>query len=95
MAHFSHAYTTGCSIYFTFSANMADPYELEKRYDTIWRTAMDTVAKHNGILSHHHGIGLSKRDRMSDETGAGVEVIRALKTVLDPQGILNPGKLIP
>jgi len=95
MAHFSHAYGTGCSIYFTFSAKMADPYELERRYDEVWRTAMNIVAETGGILSHHHGIGLSKRDRMVDEIGAGVEVIRNLKKVLDPQGILNPGKLIP
>ena len=56
---------------------------------------MSTVAETGGILSHHHGIGLSKRDRMVDEIGAGVEVIRKLKQVLDPHGILNPGKLIP
>jgi alkyldihydroxyacetonephosphate synthase len=94
MAHFSHAYPDGCSIYFTFSARDDDPHRLEEIYAEVWRKAMATVGEFGAVLSHHHGVGLSKRDRMGDEIGAGVSLIAAAKSVLDPRGVLNPGKLI-
>tara|TARA_B100000029_G_scaffold105349_1_gene95999 strand:+ start:275 stop:1738 length:1464 start_codon:yes stop_codon:yes gene_type:complete len=95
MAHFSHAYREGCSIYFTFGARHRNPTQLEDLYRRVWRMAMNTVIENGGTLSHHHGIGLLKRDRMRDELGAGVDAIRALKEALDPNQIFNPGKLIP
>jgi len=95
MAHFSHAYADGCSIYFTFSAREQDPHRLEERYADVWRKAMATVGEFGAVLSHHHGVGFSKRDRMGEEIGAGISLINAAKSVLDPRGVLNPGKLIP
>jgi len=95
MAHFSHAYRNGCSIYFTFGARDPDPVRLEEHYNRVWRTALKAVGEQNAIMSHHHGIGLSKRDYMRSEVGAGVEMIRAAKKVFDPEGVLNPGKVIP
>jgi alkyldihydroxyacetonephosphate synthase len=52
---------------------------------------------HNGgTITHHHAVGADHRPWMRDEVGdLGVEVLRAIKAVLDPTGILNPGKLIP
>jgi D-lactate dehydrogenase len=49
-----------------------------------------------GALSGEHGIGLSKRDFMARAfDGATLEAMRAIKRALDPDGILNPGKLLP
>jgi D-lactate dehydrogenase len=49
-----------------------------------------------GTLSGEHGIGLAKRDFMSQAvTPATLELMRAVKGVFDPDGILNPGKLLP
>lgn len=49
-----------------------------------------------GALSGEHGIGLSKRDFMADAYDpATLDVMRAVKRALDPDGILNPGKLLP
>ncbi|UOF13935.1 FAD-binding protein [Lysobacter capsici] len=49
-----------------------------------------------GTLSGEHGIGLAKRDFMPQAVGAQtLAVMRQLKTVFDPDGILNPGKLLP
>ena len=49
-----------------------------------------------GTITHHHAVGADHRPWMRDEIGdLGVEVLRAVKAVLDPAGILNPGKLIP
>jgi alkyldihydroxyacetonephosphate synthase len=40
-------------------------------------------------------VGRSKAPRLGEELGAGLLVVRALKDVFDPSGILNPGNLIP
>lgn len=49
-----------------------------------------------GQLSGEHGIGLAKRDFMSQALDpATLEAMRAIKRVFDPDGILNPGKILP
>ena len=49
-----------------------------------------------GTLSGEHGIGLAKRAFMSQAIDAPtLALMRQLKTVFDPDGILNPGKLLP
>jgi D-lactate dehydrogenase len=49
-----------------------------------------------GTLSGEHGIGLAKRDYMAQAVDAGaLALMRQLKQVFDPDGILNPGKLLP
>jgi D-lactate dehydrogenase (quinone) len=49
-----------------------------------------------GTLSGEHGIGLAKRDFMPQAVDAStLAMMRAVKQVFDPDGILNPGKLLP
>lgn len=48
-----------------------------------------------GTCTGEHGVGLGKIDYMSDEHGAALEVMRAIKKTLDPNNILNPGKIFP
>ena len=49
-----------------------------------------------GQLSGEHGIGLSKRDFMARALDpATLAVMRSIKNLLDPDGIMNPGKLLP
>jgi len=49
-----------------------------------------------GTLSGEHGVGLEKRDFIDRELDANVlELMRAIKRQFDPNGILNPGKLLP
>ena len=95
MAHLSHAYPDGCSIYFTFAGSAATPRDMEALYDSTWRNAMDAAISSGGTLSHHHGVGRSKAPRLGAELGAGVDVIHSLRRVLDPRGIMNPGNLLP
>lgn len=95
MAHLSHAYPDGCSIYFTFAGSGATRAASEQRYDEAWRAALDAAVAAGGTLSHHHGVGRSKAPRLGAELGAGVDVVRAIRRALDPSGILNPGNLLP
>ena len=48
---------------------------------------------HGGALSHHHGIGLNRARFVRDALGPAFDVLVSVKQALDPNGILNPGKL--
>ena len=47
-----------------------------------------------GTCTGEHGIGQGKRRYLEKEIGAGVDVIKAIKTAIDPDNIMNPGKII-
>lgn len=52
------------------------------------------VKKHKGSISAEHGIGLLKKSKLHfTRSEAEIEMMRTLKTALDPHGILNPGKI--
>lgn len=95
MAHLSHAYPDGCSIYFTFAGSAPTRAAAEELYDRTWNDALDAAIAAGGTLSHHHGVGRSKAPKLGKELGLGVEVVHALRATLDPAGIFNPGNLLP
>lgn len=95
MAHLSHAYPDGCSIYFTFAGSAPTIAESEARYDEAWRGALTAATAAGGTLSHHHGVGRSKAPKLGPELGLGVDVVHALRGAFDPAGIMNPGNLMP
>jgi FAD/FMN-containing dehydrogenase len=54
----------------------------------------DTLHKHGGSISAEHGIGLVKRAYLeSTRSAAEIVLMRGIRQVFDPRGILNPGKL--
>jgi glycolate oxidase len=71
------------------------PGELERveaAATAVFRAALDL----GGTLSGEHGIGTLKREFLEDDLGpAGVETMHRIKGVLDPRGIMNPGKVFP
>lgn len=95
MAHMSHAYPDGCSIYFTFAGSADDARAAEERYARAWQSAMHAAIAAGGTLSHHHGVGRSKAPEMGRELGLGVEIVREVRRAFDPADILNPGNLMP
>ena len=95
MAHMSHAYPDGCSIYFTFVGASPDDQQALDRYLRTWSSAL--IAAHNagGTIAHHHGVGRSKRQAMRLEHGAGVSLIAQLARAADVHGVMAGGPLVP
>jgi len=94
LCHISHVYPTGASLYFTVVAGQrGNPIEQWRKAKTA---ASDAMMRTGATITHHHAVGADHRPWMRDEVGdLGVAVLRAVKATLDPEGILNPGKLIP
>jgi alkyldihydroxyacetonephosphate synthase len=93
MAHLSHAYPDGCSIYFTFSALGKIGGDAPARYDAAWRAGLAAALSAGANLSHHHGVGRSKAARLATELGQGTELLNRLRFGWDPSGLFNPGAL--
>ena len=93
MAHLSHAYPDGCSIYFTFSALGAIAGQAASRYDAAWRAGLGAALAAGANLSHHHGVGRSKAARLAAEIGQGTEILSRLRHGWDPAGLFNPEAL--
>ena len=94
LAHISHAYADGASLYFTyiFPRDLADPVGQWRR---IKGAASDAIVRGGGTITHHHGIGEDHLPWLDAEKGAhGIRLLRAIKRELDPAGVLNPGKLV-
>ncbi|XAS77566.1 FAD-binding oxidoreductase [Dermatophilaceae bacterium Sec6.4] len=94
MCHISHLYRTGASLYFTVVCPQdADPVAQWARAKVA---ANDAIRGCGATITHHHGVGVDHRPWLATEIGElGVDVLRAVKECLDPQGVLNPGVLIP
>jgi alkyldihydroxyacetonephosphate synthase len=93
MAHFSHAYSEGASIYFTFAGFGADLDETLDVYRGVWKAAQAAVIECGATVSHHHGVGLSKAANVPTDHVGGEGLFLAAKAGFDPAGIFNPGKV--
>ncbi len=95
MTHLSHGYPTGASLYFTVLADRDDALPIQQWLGAK-RAATDALLTAGGTLTHHHAVGADHRPWLEREIGSlGVEVLRAVKSRLDPKGICNPGVLLP
>ncbi len=90
--HLSHSYADGACLYFTFAATPPTD-EIESTYIALWDAGQRAVLAGGGNLSHHHGVGLNRGRFMAEALGSGHGVLAAIKATLDPNGIMNPGKL--
>ncbi|WP_435257595.1 FAD-binding oxidoreductase [Thioclava sp. FR2] len=65
-------------------------------YDKIVELVEDVVAELNGSFSAEHGVGLSKKPSMARrKSPIAMDVMRSIKSALDPQNLMNPGKVVP
>ncbi len=102
-AHLSHVYNDGASVYVTYlyrrptvAPQRADPEEAFRRWQVLKESASRLIVTHGGTISHQHGVGLDHAAYLPAEKDLlGMLALQAIRKTFDPQGLLNPGKLLP
>ncbi len=94
--HLSHLYPFGSSIYTTFLFRLAaEPEETLRRWQKLKAAASQFIITHGGTISHQHGVGFDHIAYLPAEKGElGIAAIRDIVQRFDPQGMMNPGKLL-
>ncbi|MEE8324384.1 MAG: FAD-binding oxidoreductase [Candidatus Humimicrobiaceae bacterium] len=95
IGHFSHWFDWGVMLYarFIFDDPPEDPHESLFRYNKAWNVTVRAALSEGGVINEHHGVGLKLSRMMKEQYGNSFEIIKGLKEVLDPNGILNPYKM--
>lgn len=73
----------------------ANKAEFLKRWHDVNAVVFAVVKKYGGSISAEHGVGVMKRDILPDyKDPVAIDLMRGIKQMLDPNGILNPGKVL-
>jgi alkyldihydroxyacetonephosphate synthase len=95
--HAGHADAHGAALDFVFQARAepATPDAATDLYEHIRNAAAAACRAAGGAFVHHYGVGVARPDAVADQNGpVGRLVLARIKAVLDPNNVLNPGKLI-
>jgi FAD/FMN-containing dehydrogenase len=72
-----------------------DTADFMSRWHEVNVVVFDIVLRMGGSISAEHGIGVLKRDELPEvKDKVAIELMRAVKAMLDPHGIMNPGKVL-
>lgn len=94
--HLSHIYPQGASVYSTFVYRLAGDFETDlARWRDLKRAVSNAIVASGGTISHQHGVGADHAPWLAAEKGElGLAAMRALFRTFDPEGRMNPGKLV-
>ncbi len=81
------------NFHLTMVVDMDDRDEVARCEGLISRLNLRAIAM-EGTCTGEHGIGQGKMKYLGIELGSGLDVMRAIKQAIDPQGIMNPGKIV-
>src|SRR4051794_17658724 len=90
--HFSHWYLWGTMIYGRFVVPDGGDDALAL-HDRIWEDGMTAALDAGAVINDHHGVGIKLGPYMRRQHGAAFDAIQRIKAALDPNGVMNPGKL--
>jgi len=95
IGHFSHWYEWGCMLYARFIVEEPphDPEEATLYYNKIWDMAIRAAIREGGVINEHHGVGLKLGRLMPELYGPAFNILESIKTSMDPNNIMNPGKM--
>lgn len=95
--HLSHLYPQGASVYSTFVYRLAGDYRQDlERWQALKHAVSGAVVANGGTISHQHGVGTDHAPYLEAEKGAlGIGAMQAMFRHFDPDGRMNPGKLVP
>lgn len=95
--HLSHVYPQGSSLYSTFVFRADPDFEATlARWRALKARVSRAIVAAGGTISHQHGVGTDHAPYLAHEKGAlGMDLIEKALGQADPDGIMNPGKLLP
>ena len=95
--HLSHIYPQGSSVYTTYIFRCGSSYaQTHTRWEKLKAAGARAIVELGGTISHQHGVGKDHARYLPAEKGElGIAAIQGLVDVFDPQGRMNPGKLLP
>jgi alkyldihydroxyacetonephosphate synthase len=95
IGHFSHWFHWGVTLYcrFIIEDPPEDAQEALRLHNRVWNTAMTAVIENGGMINEHHGVGLKLSRFMRRQYGDAWPFLVGLKKAIDPNGIMNPGKV--
>lgn len=96
--HSSHSYINGTNMYFVYDYNVVGckpEEEIDKYHNPLNKIIVEETIKQGGSMVHHHGIGKHRVHWTKDEHGSAYYILKALKEVYDPNGIMNTGTIYP
>lgn len=83
------------NLHYNISAPVGDDAALRREAPTLTKIVYDAVTALGGSISAEHGIGALKRDAAAVyKTGVEVDLMRAVKQAIDPDGVMNPRKVV-
>jgi len=96
-SHASHPYADGSSLYTTYLFRLADdPDENLRRWQILKSAASLAIVEARGTISHQHGVGIDHLPYLASEKGTlGISALQTFCRHFDPDGLMNPGKLVP
>jgi alkyldihydroxyacetonephosphate synthase len=95
-AHLSHLYDVGASTYITYLWRRgAEPAQTLERWQKLKKSASEKIVEIGGTISHQHGVGIDHASYLEAEKGpVGMRMIHDICQSVDPDQMMNPGKLI-
>jgi alkyldihydroxyacetonephosphate synthase len=96
-SHLSHVYGSGSSLYTTYVYRIADDPDVTlDRWRRLKRAASEAIVAGGGTISHQHGVGRDHLPYLAAEKGElGLALLRDVAARLDPDGLMNPGVMVP
>ncbi|MFI5181660.1 MAG: FAD-binding oxidoreductase [Thermoanaerobaculia bacterium] len=96
-SHLSHLYADGSSLYTTYLFRLVeDPDENLRRWRHLKAAASRAIVEARGTISHQHGVGVDHLPYLGAEKGPlGLAALGSICRQFDPEGLMNPGKLVP
>lgn len=92
-AHWSHIYSEGACQYMTMRLPPMDEDTALALHRQAWDVVERLCLAHGGSIAHHHGAGLFRNQWLREELNTGMDLLQILKDGIDPDNLLNPGKL--
>ncbi|WP_435073547.1 FAD-binding oxidoreductase [Halorubrum sp. HHNYT27] len=82
------------NLHFTSLVDPDDEEMVGRAHELNERVVRKAIAL-GGTSTGEHGIGIGKRQFMNEEHGQAIDLMRSIKETFDPNGIMNPGKVLP